>query len=506
MKFFLVDYYFLYLIVLSIFAVMFVNFKKLYFSSKIKKIFKITNFFKLTINNVLFLIFKIGLTFILLSIFCNSCISEVDSFFFNVNYNVAVCSKIYFFLFLYFFIFLYEYYSTIFKWASSEHLILFFFSVFALTIICQATNFINFYIIIEIYSLGIISSVVLKKFNKKLVESSFKYLVVNIISSCFILFGISIIFAFTGFLDFYNLKLFFFYNNFEVDPQIIYIYYGLFLFLLGFIIKLVLFPFSLWFVKIYYSFPIPYVFFLLIFPKFIFLTILINLSFFVFNQHDELFFSVIFALTLVMSVVHNFLAIYQNKFKNLIINLSFANAPFFFLPLFYKSFFFLVSFFNFFLIYFFNLFCFFFIILFLYSKNFSMLHKKLSSLVGIFYINKYLTFLILVNFLSLAAIPPFSGFFAKFYLFVFLINSGSFYLYFFLAIFNLLVVYCYIRLIRLFFIKKSNFAIKNISIKKKAPLLILMFLTFLNIFFVFIFDFLFQFNTLLLFFFHYSFN
>lgn len=213
-----------------------------------------------------------------------------------------------------------------------------------------------------------------------------------------------------------------------------------------------------------------------------------------------------FFLSVIMSLIHNFLAVYQNKFKNLIINLSFANAPFFFLPLFFKSSFFLVGFFNFFIIYFFNLFCFFLIILIFYSKNFLMLHKKLVSLVGLFYVNKYLTFIIIVNFLSLSAIPPFSGFFAKFYIFMFLTNSGSIYLYFFLAFVNLLVVYCYLRIIRLFFLKKSNFSIKSLTVKKKFPLLVLVYITFINIFFIFVFDFLFQLNTLFLIFFYYPFS
>lgn len=234
-----------------------------------------------------------------------------------------------------------------------------------------------------------------------------------------------------------------------------------------------------------------------------FLIVLFNLSFFVFGQFTNVFFLAVFFLSFLMSITHNFLAIYQNKFKNLIINLSLANAPFFFLPLFFKSTFFLIIFFNFFLIYFFNLFCFFLIILFFYSKNFLIIYKKLVSLIGLFYINKYLTFLIIINFLSLAAIPPFSGFFAKFYIFIFLTNSGSIYLYFVLAFLNLLVVYCYLRIIRLFFVKKTSFNIKNITVKNKFFLLTLIFLSFLNIFFIFIFDFLFQLNTLLLLYYYY---
>ena len=505
MKFFLIDYYFLYLIILSVFAVMFVNFKKLYFLSKISEINNKNSNFKVSINNLLFLVLKIGLLFILISIFFNISFNKVDPSFLYVSYNLVMCSKMYVFIFSYFFIFLYEYYTFLFKWLTSEHLILFFFSIFSLSIIAQTSNFINFYIILEIYSLSVVSAIVLKKFNKKLLEASFRYLVINLLSSCFLLFGISIIFAFTGFLDFYNLKLYFFISNSFNDPYINFIYYGLFLFFLGFFIKLVLFPFSLWFVNIYYNLPIPYVFFLLVLPKFVFLAVIINLSFFVFGHFTNLFFLLVFFLSILMSVVHNFYAIYQNKLKNLIINLSFGNAPFFFLPLFFKSSFFLVGFFNFFFIYFFNLFCFFFIILIFYSKNYSALHKKLVSLVGLFYVNKYLSFIIIVNFLSLAAIPPFSGFFAKFYIFLFLINSGSIYLYFILAFLNLLVVYCYLRIIRLFFVKKSNLLIKNIAIKKKFCLLLLIFFTFVNIFFVFIFDFLFQLNTLFLLFFYYPF-
>ena len=68
MKFFLIDYYFLYLIVLSISCIMFINFKKLYFIFKINKVCQFNSSFKLTMNNLLFLIFKIELFFVLLNI------------------------------------------------------------------------------------------------------------------------------------------------------------------------------------------------------------------------------------------------------------------------------------------------------------------------------------------------------------------------------------------------------------------------------------------------------
>lgn len=245
MKFFLVDYFFVYLILLSIFCVMSVNFKKLYFVSKLNKIQKNTFFFKLTSNNIIFLIFKIGLIFILFNIFFNISYNEIDPLFFYINYSIITCSKIYIYFFCIFFVFLYEYYSFLFKWFTAEHIILFFFAVFALTIISQVNNFINFYIVLEIYSLAIISSIILKKFNKKLVEASFKYLVINLLSSCFLIFGISIVYAFTGFVDFYNLKLYFFASKNESDLYINFVYYGLIIFFTGFFIKLVLFPFSL---------------------------------------------------------------------------------------------------------------------------------------------------------------------------------------------------------------------------------------------------------------------
>lgn len=115
MKFFLIDYYFLYLIILAVFSIMFINFKKLYFTHKVNKICDFKDSFKLTMNNLLFLILKIGLFFILINIFLNISFNQIDPLFLHVSYNVILCSKIYVYIFCYFFLILYEYYSFLFK-------------------------------------------------------------------------------------------------------------------------------------------------------------------------------------------------------------------------------------------------------------------------------------------------------------------------------------------------------------------------------------------------------
>jgi len=68
-----------------------------------------------------------------------------------------------------------------------------------------------------------------------------------------------------------------------------------------------------------------------------------------------------------------------------------------------------------------------------------------------------------------------------------------YYYYILLSFLNLVIVYCYINIIRLLFVKKRNLVLKYLNIKKNVGVYLFSTLVFLNIFYIFLFDIIFFF-------------
>ena len=407
---------------------------------------------------------------------------------FNDSIDLIFSTK---FIFLFFFIFLF--YAKQFlinsKMFSFEFIVTFMFSNFCLFLVMQCDNFLNFYVILESYTLTIASTILLKNFKNKVVESAFAYLILNITASLFLIYSISYVYFCTGIINFSDLdKIYIFYDVFYYK---FLLNYALVILFFSFLIKLAVFPFSFFMFKIYKNLPSIYVFYLLTIPKFVILMFLFKISSFIFLILDYKFLTCIYLLIFVTSVFHSIMCLMYFNFKDIIINVSLSNTPFLFLFIFLKYKFFLVCFINFMFIYFLNLFCIFYFLLFLRIK-------KLTSVIGLFYTNKQISFSFLIILMSLMSIPPFSNFFVKFYMFYFLVEYKMYYYYFILSFLNLIIIYCYINIIRVLFVKKRNLSLKYFVIKKSISIYVFNFFIFLNVFYIFFFDIIYMFFSNLL--------
>lgn len=82
---------------------------------------------------------------------------------------------------------------------------------------------------------------------------------------------------------------------------------------------------------------------------------------------------------------------------------------------------------------------------FVYNKNKSLL----TSTTNLILINKPLTYLIVINFFSLAGLPPLGGFFAKFYVFIALFEINAFTIIFLFIIISCFSAFYYIKIIQI---------------------------------------------------------
>ena len=126
-------------------------------------------------------------------------------FYFN-TLNLLIIYKLFLFVFSIFYLFIIKNFAFMYKSFSFEFIWILMFSIFCLSLLIEVDNLLYFYVILEAYSLSILSCLVLKKLSKKFLNASFNYLIINIITSCLILYSVSLIYFCAGLLNFNELN------------------------------------------------------------------------------------------------------------------------------------------------------------------------------------------------------------------------------------------------------------------------------------------------------------
>ena len=132
---------------------------------------------------------------------------------------------------------------------SFEYTIVILFAVLGLFLLCSAHDFLTAYLAIELQSLSFYILAAFKKNSTSSVEGGLKYFILGAFSSGFFLFGVSLIYFFTGTTDFENLSLLYGKGTFFPDERFIFDYIIICLILGGNLLK--------WAADKFSGFPIP---------------------------------------------------------------------------------------------------------------------------------------------------------------------------------------------------------------------------------------------------------
>jgi NADH-quinone oxidoreductase subunit N len=127
------------------------------------------------------------------------------------------------------------------------------------------------------------------------------------------------------------------------------------------------------------------------------------------------------------------------------------------------------------------------------NKNFFF--KKITSLTGFVKNNKLMSYMLLTLLLSLAGLPPFFGFFAKFYFLNLFMLNNLIYLILLFSFVNLITIFYYLRVVKLLF-QSKGYQPKLIIIKSFILVIFFVFIFIINILGIFYFEILFNFITL----------
>ena len=353
-----------------------------------------------------------------------------------------------------------------------EYGIIILLSVIGMLVLVSAKDFLTLYMGIELQSLALYILAALNKGNLKSTEAGFKYFVLGALSSAILLYGISLIYGFTGSLSFQVIAA----NLLEIGTGHLGIIVALVLIVIALCFKVSAVPFHMWTPDVYEGSPTPVTTFLATTPKIAAFTILFR----VLTEAFPLYYvdwSNILALVAVASLVVGSLgAIVQQNFKRLLAFSSINHVGFLLLGILVNN----------------NLgmqavliYIFIYVSLAFGAFAFLMIVKQshhsvdsadkrslenINSFAGLAKAMPLSAIGMVIILLSMSGLPPFAGFFGKFSIFQAALDSPFYFIAIIAAISAVISAFYYIKIIKIMFFddltdnynKKATFLTKLI--------------------------------------------
>ena len=324
-----------------------------------------------------------------------------------------------------------------------EYILFILFAILGSFVLISSDNFLTAFIGLELQSLSLYLMAAFNTKNLKSNEAGIKYFSLGALSSGFLLFGISMIYYDTS--SFYMQNL----NNFTTISEI-----GLSLILISLFFKVSAAPFHIWTPDVYEGSPTISTLFFASLPKFASLI-------FLFRVYQELnisgiqsldyIFQIVCAISLLVGVYG---AITQKVIKRLLAFSSINHIGFMLLGIMSYQFMSEGTLFFYLIIYLITTFGIFAVLLNLRTVEGEF--TKISQLNGLRFTSNSKSISMLVFFFSLAGIPPFAGFFAKFFILSASITDGFFFLSIVAVLSSVIAAFYYLTIIKNMFFNKSE--------------------------------------------------
>ena len=318
-------------------------------------------------------------------------------------------------------------------------------TLFGMYLMISAGHFLMFFIGLETASIPMAALVAFDKYRHHSAEAGAKYILTALFSSGLLLYGLSLIYGTVGTLYFADIPA-----RLTGDPlqimAFVFFFSGM-----GFKISLV--PFHLWTADVYEGAPSTVTAYLSVISKgsaaFVLMTILIKVFAPMVAQWQEVLYWIIIAsITLA-----NLFALRQQNLKRLMAFSSISQAGYIMLGIISGTSQGMTSLVFYVLIYMFANLSVFTVITIVALRA----HKfTLDDYNGLYNTNPKLAFLMTLALFSLAGIPPFAGFFSKFFIFA-AAFEGGFHLLVFIALINTIIsLYYYLKIVKAMYINKSD--------------------------------------------------
>jgi len=338
-------------------------------------------------------------------------------------------------------------YTKLEKISDIEYSVLILCSILGMLVMIGSYDLIVFYIGLELQSLSLY---VLAAFNKNKINSSeagLKYFVLSALSSGLLLYGCSLIYGFTGSTNFNIISE----NIISSSTGNVF---GLVFILVGLAFKISAVPFHMWAPDVYEGSPTSVTLFFAVVPKVAALAVFIRFLYVPFISLIDEWQTIIIFLSLASMIFGSIAAIGQKNLKRLIAYSSIGHMGYALAGLavgtnsgiqnsiIYICIYIIMNL---------GLFC----CLFMMKRD-DKFYDDLDDLSGLSKNHPLISFSLLILLFSLAGIPPMAGFFAKFYIFISVIEESMY----FLAIVGLLstvvAAFYYLKIIKIIYFDEAK--------------------------------------------------
>ena len=306
-------------------------------------------------------------------------------------------------------------------------------------------HFLLFYMGLEMASIPMATLAAFNKEDNKSAEAGAKYILSAAFSSGIMLFGISYIYGTTGTMYFVDLPPLISANALQILAFVFFI--------VGLFFKISLVPFHLWTADVYEGAPTSVTAYLSVISKGSAVFVLTVILYKVFGNLVEQWQGILYGIIIVSITVANLFAIRQKNIKRFFAFSSISQAGYLVLATISGTAFGMTTLVYYTLVYILSNLAAFGVISAIETRT-----KKLniSDYNGLYSTNPKLSFVMMLALFSLGGIPPFAGFFSKFFIFSAAAQQG-FYVLVLIAVINTIIsLYYYLLVVRAIFIEKND--------------------------------------------------
>ena len=326
-----------------------------------------------------------------------------------------------------------------------EYYILTLMTLLGMYVMASSQNFLLFFIGLETASLPMTVLVAFEKYRQNSYEAATKYLFYAIFSSALMLLGLSYIYGPEGTLYFAALA-----RTIEISPLMIL---GLVFFIAGMGFKLSLVPFHLWTADVYQGAPTTVTAYLSVISKGAAAFALMIALTQVFASLEQVWSWTMYAIIILTITVGNLFAIRQQNIKRFLAFSSISQAGYIMLGIMAADAYGAASLLYYILIYIFSNIAAFTVA--------GVIERKSGKICiddynGLYKTNPKLSVVMMLAMFSLGGIPPFAGFFSKFFIFYAAVGEG-YYVLVLIALLNTIIsLYYYLLVVKAMFLKEND--------------------------------------------------
>lgn len=312
-------------------------------------------------------------------------------------------------------------------------------------------HFLLFFIGLELASIPLATLAALEKYSQKSAEAGAKYILLAAFSSGIMLFGISYLYGTAGTLYFTDMPALISANPLQIMAFVF--------FLAGLFFKISFVPFHLWAADVYEGAPTNVTSYLSVVSKGAAAFVLMTLVYKVFGNLIDQWQGILYGIIIASITIANIFAIRQQNLKRFLAFSSISQAGYIALGIISGTAFGMTTLVYYIFVYVFSNLAAFGVISSIENKSGKL---NIDDYRGLYSTNPKLSFVMMLAMFSLGGIPPFAGFFSKFFIFASAAEQG-FYVLVLIAVVNTIIsLYYYLRVVKAMFIDSSENPIPTI--------------------------------------------